>query len=82
MNYKKELNDFESALSLTDMQVEKIKTAIETAYKAKWHKDGPNVDQLYALIAPFIETPEEGFYAASTILSDIFAAMQKRALES
>jgi len=81
MKYIKELDNFEKALSLTGEQEVKIKNAIQEAYNQEWHKLGPNVDQIYSLVAPFIETPEEGFYAASIILSDIFGAMQEMNLK-
>lgn len=78
MKYTKELNDFEKALSLNNDQVERIKSAIERAYNQEWHEAGPNVDQIYAMVAPVLETPEEAFYAASVILSDVFSAMNLR----
>lgn len=81
MKYIKEANDFEQALSIDKDRELKIKNAIQDAYNQEWHKLGPNVDQIYALVAPFIETPEEGFYAASIILSDIFGAMQEMNLK-
>jgi hypothetical protein len=54
MIYKTEVNDFEKALSLDKSQVTRLKNAIEKAYDQTWHKDGPNVDQINALVAPYI----------------------------
>lgn len=76
MIYDKEVNDFELALRLEASQTHKIKAAISKAYNQEWHTDGPNVDQIYASIAPILNTPEEAFYAASVILTDIFQAMK------
>lgn len=76
MNYIKELNDFEKALSLNEDQVKRIKTAILKSYEQNWHTLGPNIDQINNAVAPFILTPEEGFFAASCIMSDVFQAMQ------
>lgn len=75
MKYTKELNDFEKALSLESNQAERLRTVIMEAYDQTWHKDGPNVDQIYASVAPHIHTPEEAFYAASVILTDVFGAI-------
>jgi hypothetical protein len=75
MIYKTEVNDFEKALSLDKSQVTRLKNAIEKAYDQTWHKDGPNVDQINALVAPYIKTQEEAFYVAQVILSDVFSAM-------
>lgn len=77
MIYRKEIqsNDFGKALSLDKAQVVRIKNAIEKAYHQEWHKEGPNVDQINALVAPYIKTQEEAFYAATVILTDVFGTM-------
>lgn len=77
MNYKKEINDFEKALSLDKSQVIRLKNAIAKGYDQSWHADGPNIDQINAFVAPYIKTQEEAFYAATVILTDVFAAMTK-----
>lgn len=81
MNYKKEVNDFEKALSLDKVQVKRLKGAIEKAYNQHWHKDGPNVDQINSFVAPYIHTQEEAFYTAQVILSDLFGAMEQARLK-
>jgi hypothetical protein len=75
MTYKKEANDFEKALSLDSDQVVRIKIAIEKAYDQAWHKDGPNIDQINNAVAQHIHTPEEAFYAATVIVSDVVGAL-------
>jgi hypothetical protein len=77
MNYKKEIKskDFALALSLEKYQVTRIKNAIQKAYDQQWHNDGPNIDQINAIVAPYIKTQEEAFYAATVILTDVFGAM-------
>jgi hypothetical protein len=75
MNYRKELNDFEKALSLDKSQVTRLKNAISKAYDQEWHREGPNVDQINAFVAPYIKTQEEAFYCASVILTDVFGPM-------
>lgn len=72
MKYKKELNDFEKALSLDPSKAKFLRTILNKAYDQSWHKDGPNIDQIIAFAAPFISTPEEAFYVSSTIFSDIY----------
>lgn len=71
MKYKKELNDFEKACGLNHSQVQRIKMMLEKAYNQHWHPDGPNIDQINAFIAPFLHTPEEAFYAAQIIMTDM-----------
>jgi hypothetical protein len=75
MKYTKEVNDFEKALGLGNIQATRIRDAIQKAYSQEWHMDGANVDQINALVAPELHTPEEAFYAATVILSDVFGAM-------
>jgi hypothetical protein len=76
MNYKKEVNDFEKALSIDNGQAKRLKGIIEQAYNQSWHVDGPNVDQINAFVAPHIQTQEEAFYVATIIISDVFGALQ------
>lgn len=77
MEYRKELNDFEKALSLDKGQVTRLKSAIQKAYDQNWHPDGPNVDQINAFVAPYIESQEEAFYVATVILTDVFGSMTR-----
>jgi hypothetical protein len=78
MKYTKEANDFSKALGLDSIQVEWIKKVIAQAYNQSWHKDGPNIDQINAFVAPHLKTPEEAFFAAQTIMSDVFGSMMGR----
>lgn len=75
MKYTKEINDFEKALSLNKDQVTRIKNAIAKAYNQEWHQDGPNIDQINAIVAPYIKTQEEAFYAATVLVSDVLNAI-------
>lgn len=77
MNYKANIpsEDISQALSLTEKQVKTLKTAIENAYVQQWHESGPNVDQIYAFVAPYINSPEEAFYVASVVLTDVLGAI-------
>jgi hypothetical protein len=75
MIYKKEVNDIEKALSLDKAQVTRLKNAIGKAYDQNWHKDGPNIDQINAAVAPYIKSQEEAFFAAFTIFNDTMDAM-------
>jgi len=78
MIYQKELNDFVQALHLDKKQVKRLNDAIAKAYsRDDWHKDCPNIDQINAFVAPYIKTPEEGFYAASVIITDVYNAVKK-----
>jgi hypothetical protein len=58
-------------------QVIRLKGAIKKAYDQEWHKEGPNVDQINAFVAPYIKTPEEAFYVATVIVSDVMGAMNE-----
>lgn len=84
MKYTKEIKskDFAKALGLDKNQVVRLKDAIEKAYDQDWHKDGPNIDQVNAFVAPYIKTQEEAFFTAATILSDVFGAMTNYTLPS
>jgi hypothetical protein len=75
MKYTSGINDFEKALSLDKKQETRLKNAIQKAYDQVW-TDSPNIDEINFIVAPYIKTPEEGFYVASVILSDVFGAMQ------
>ncbi len=76
MIYRKELNDFEKALKLDKVQVDRLNGAITHAYKQNFHKDGANVDQINAFVAPYIKTPEEAFYVATVIANDLSDALR------
>jgi len=75
MKYIKELNNFEKALGLDKEQVKRLKSGIQKAYDQTWHSEGPNVDQINAVVAPYIKTQEEAFYVAQVVLSDVFGAL-------
>jgi len=79
MKYRKEIKsrNFEDALALDAAQVKRIKGAIEKAYTQEWDSAGPNVDQINDIVAPYLKTPEEAFYAGVVITSDIFGAMME-----
>lgn len=78
MTYRKEVNDLERALALDKSQVTRLKSAIKKAYDQEWHPLGPNIDQINAVVAPYIKTQEEAFYVATVILTDVFGSMTKR----
>jgi len=67
----------EDALVLDEQRVVRIKEIIAKAYHQHWDKKGPSVDQIAAYVAPEIRTPEEAFYAATVILTDVFNAMKE-----
>jgi hypothetical protein len=78
MKYTKELNDFEKALDLDKKQVKRLQDAISKAYgQEKWHPDGPNIDQINAMVAPYIKSQEEAFYAATVIISDVYNVLKE-----
>lgn len=79
MKYRKDLpsQDIEQALCLEKSQVARLKGAIAKAYNEVPTTHGFNVDNINAIVAPYIKTPEEAFYAASVILTDIFGAMEQ-----
>lgn len=77
MNYKKQVGDFEKALSLTKQQVTRLKNAIEKAYDQEWGNQGANVDEIYAFLAPYIKSPEEAFYVGTVVVSDVMGAMME-----
>lgn len=67
----------ENALGLDNSQVKRLKNAIQKAYHSEWGDNGVNIDEINALVAPYIKTQEEAFYAASVILTDIWGAMEE-----
>ena len=71
MKYTKEINDFEKALNLDGSQLRRLKGAIEKAYNQEWHPEGPNIDQMNAIVAPYIKTQEEAFYVATVMVTDV-----------
>jgi hypothetical protein len=77
MKYRKEIQskDFARALDLDKSQVTRLKNAIQKAYDQEWHPEGPNIDQINFIVAPYIKTQEEAFYAATVIFSDVFGAL-------
>lgn len=77
MKYTVEANDFEKALGLDKAQETRLKNAIKKSYDQHWHAKGPNVDQIYFAVAPYIKTPEEGFYVATVIVSDVLGTMME-----
>lgn len=80
MKYTKEhpSQEIEKALGLDNVQLKRLQGAIEKAYNQEWHREGPNVDQMYALVAPYIKSQEEAFYVANVILTDVFGSVQKK----
>ena len=77
MKYRANIGDFERALGLSGDQVRRLKNAIGKAYNQEWNNEGANVDQINAIVAPYIKTPEEAFYVASVIFTDVFGAIQE-----
>lgn len=75
MIYIKETYNFEKALKLDKDQEKRLKVAIKKAYDQEWHKDGPNIDQMNAIVAPYIRSQEEAFYVATIIVSDVLTAI-------
>lgn len=77
MIYIKEIptQRIEDALVLREDRADRIRSVIHSAYQQSWHKDGPNIDQINAFVAPELRTAEEAFYACSVIMTDVFAAM-------
>lgn len=74
MKYTKEhpSQEIEKALGLDASQLKRLQNAIKKSYDQEWHKEGPNVDQMYAVVAPYIKSQEEAFYVANVILTDVF----------
>ena len=78
MIYHKEQNDFAKACNINHLQLAFLKEKLAKAYDQHWHPDGPNVDQINAFIAPAINTPEEAFFVAQVIMTDVFGTMLSR----
>lgn len=70
MIYIKNKPPFENALCLTAKKSEEIKEAIMKAYNSL-PEDDFSIDEINALVAPILRTPEEAFYAASIIMTEI-----------
>jgi len=79
MKYIKEIpsQDFTKALGLDKSQVKRLVDAIKKAYDQNWHKDGPNIDQINAFVAPYIKSQEEAFFVGVSIVSDVMGAMME-----
>lgn len=79
MYYKKNLKeqDFPRALGLEKSQVKRIDDAIAKAYKEVDTTHGWNVDNINAIVAPYIKSQEEAYYACTTILMQLFAVMME-----
>ncbi len=84
MKYTKELKsqDFAEALGLDKAQVKRLTDACQKAYNQHWHPAGPNIDQINAVVAPYIKTQEEAFWVAMTISSDMFGALMSMATKN
>lgn len=80
MKYTVEVNNFEKALGLDKAQETRLKNAIKKSYDQNWHELGPNVDQINFALAPYIKTPEEAFYVATIVVSDVMGAMMENGL--
>lgn len=75
MRYIKNAFDLEKALGLSGGQVTRIKQAIAIAYHSLPDKDF-SIDEVNDIVAPHLLTPEEAFYAASTIITDVIGTFQ------
>ncbi len=77
MKYKKDIlsHEIDKALGLEKSQIVRIKNAIQKAYDEVPTQHGFNVDNINAIVAPYIKTPEEAFYACTIILTDIMGVM-------
>lgn len=76
MRYRKDVKsqEIEKALYLEDSQVVRLKGAIQKAYDlAKCSRDF-SIDEINSLVAPYIKTPEETFYVATVIVTDVIGA--------
>lgn len=84
MKYHKEhpSKDVGKALGLDPERIEKLKYWIMKAYDQHWHTHGPNIDQINYAIAPHIQTPEEAFFVAGVIFTDVHGAMMKIMMDS
>lgn len=77
MKYKQGIAsmEIEKALCLEKSQVVRIKNAIAKAYDNVPDNNGVNIDGINAIVAPYIKTPEEAFYTATVIITDVWGAM-------
>ena len=67
--------DFARALKLDKKAEQRLKNAISKAYnEAKPHNGTVAFDDFIALVAPYVHTPEEGFFAAITMFAEIETA--------
>lgn len=82
MKYKKDVpsQDIADALSLTKAQVKRLTDAIQKAYNQNWDSRGPNIDQIYFAMAPYIKSEEEAFYVANVVVTDVMGAINEAAL--
>lgn len=80
MKYRNNIptRDFAKALYLEKSQVKRLHDAIKKAYDQAWDaRHGANIDNINAIVAPYIKSQEEAFYAAQVIITDVVGAMQK-----
>lgn len=70
MIYIKHSRDFAMSLMLTPDDERRLKSIIAKAYHSIPDRDF-SIDEVNALVAPEIGTPEEAYYVAQTIISDI-----------
>jgi len=73
MIYIKHSRDFAMSLMLTPDDERRLKSIIAKAYHSIPDRDF-SIDEVNALVAPEIRTPEEAYYVAQTIISDIIEA--------
>ncbi len=77
MKYNVEVSNFEKALNIDKSQETRLKNAIKKSYDQHWHESGPNIDQIYFALAPYIKTSEEAFYVATIVVSDVIGTMME-----
>lgn len=58
-----------------------MKDAIQKAYSQNWDAKGPNIDQINNMVAPYIKTPEEAYYVATIIVSDVIGTMNQQGMK-
>lgn len=73
MIYIKHSRDFAMSLMLTPDDERRLKAIIAKAYHSIPDRDF-SIDEINALVAPEIKTPEEAYYIAQTIICDILEA--------
>lgn len=69
--------NFAKACYLSSDQEKRLKAALAKAYKECGGPMGINIDEINAFIAPYIKTPEEGFYVGQVIITDVWGAMDE-----